>query len=70
MSSLHNELFLSTAMSNVGSWVLEVSIVVSCNGDILLYCLFFTGCTTVNTFFGGIDYIAFKLGNYIIFSVW
>lgn len=56
-------------MHNVGNWVLQISAVVSCNDKVLLSCLSFTDHITINTFFGGIDYIPFKLGNYIVFNV-
>lgn len=69
MSFLFNcLLFLSVVVHYVGNWVLQISSFVSCNGKILLSCLSFTDHTAVNIFFGGIDYIPFKLGNCIIFS--
>lgn len=70
-SSLHNEFstLLNTAIHNVGNWVLQISTVVSCNDKILVSCSSFTDHTTINTFFGSIDYIPFKLGNYIVFNV-
>jgi len=57
-------------MRDVGNWVLQISTVVSCNDKILLACLSFTDHTTMNTFFGGIGYVPFKLGNDIVFTVW
>lgn len=56
-------------MREVGNGVLQNSAVISCSAKILLSCLSFTDHTTIHTSFHGIDYIPFKLGNYIVFSV-
>lgn len=56
-------------MREVGNGVLQNSAAVSCRAQILLSCLSFTDHTAINTSFHGIDYIPFKLGNYIVFSM-